>query len=76
MEVRLESPEGPQVMSPPGSIVHFAKQTRPRQMQWAQRLARKGLARQGIRLDQKAVRRIAEQLGTQMLAGRTARQDF
>ena len=31
-------------------------------------VARKELARQGIRLDKKAVRRIAEQLGTQMLA--------
>ncbi|MGA2068359.1 MAG: hypothetical protein ABSG86_25525 [Thermoguttaceae bacterium] len=33
-------------------------------------VARKELARQGIRLDEKAVRRIAEQLGTQMLAWR------
>jgi len=33
-------------------------------------VARKELARQGIRLDKKAVRRIAEQLGTQMLAWR------
>ena len=31
-------------------------------------VAQKELARQGIRLDKKAVRRIAEQLGTQMLA--------
>jgi hypothetical protein len=31
-------------------------------------VARKELARQGIHLDKKAVRRIAEQLGTQMLA--------
>lgn len=39
MEVRLESPEGPQVMSPSVSIDHFAKQTRLRQTQWARRLA-------------------------------------
>ncbi len=39
MEVRLESAEGPQVMSPSVSIDHFAKQTRLRQTQWARRLA-------------------------------------
>ena len=39
MEVRLESPEGPPVMSPSVFIDHFAKQTRLRQTQWAQRLA-------------------------------------
>jgi len=39
MEVRLESSTGPQVVSPSQSIDHFAKQTRLRQMQWAQRLA-------------------------------------
>ena len=39
MEVRLESPEGAQVMSPSASIGHFAEQTRLRQTQWARRLA-------------------------------------
>jgi hypothetical protein len=39
MEIRLESPKGPQVISPSGSIDHFAKQTRLRQTQWQQRLA-------------------------------------
>ena len=39
MEVRLESSTGPQVVSPSQSIDHFAKQTRLRQTQWAQRLA-------------------------------------
>ena len=39
MEVRLESSTGPQIVSPSQSIDHFAKQTRFRQMQWAQRLA-------------------------------------
>jgi len=40
MEVRLESSTGPQVVSPSQSIDHFAKQTRLRQRQWAQRLAK------------------------------------
>ena len=39
MEVRLESSTGSQVVSPLRSIDHFAKQTRLRQTQWAQRLA-------------------------------------
>ena len=39
MEVRLESNEGPQVASPSKAMNHFAKQTRLRQTQWAQRLA-------------------------------------
>ena len=39
MEVRLESSTGPQVVSPSQSIDDFAKQTRLRQSQWAQRLA-------------------------------------
>jgi hypothetical protein len=39
MEVRLESKEGPRVVSPSASIDHFAKQTGFRQTQWAQRLA-------------------------------------
>jgi hypothetical protein len=39
MKVRLDSPEGPQVMSPSATIDHFAKQARLRQTQWEQRLA-------------------------------------
>ena len=39
MEVRLESNTGPQVASPSQTIDHFAKQTRLRQTQWAQRIA-------------------------------------
>jgi hypothetical protein len=39
MKVRLDSPEGPQVMSPSATIDHFAKQARLRQTQWKQRLA-------------------------------------
>ena len=39
MEVRLESNTGPQVVPPSESIDDFAKQTRLRQRQWAQRLA-------------------------------------
>jgi hypothetical protein len=39
MEIHLESGTGPQVVSPSQSIDHFAKQTRLRQTQWAQRLA-------------------------------------
>jgi hypothetical protein len=39
MEVRLESSTGPQVVSPSQAIDDFAKQTRLRQSQWAQRLA-------------------------------------
>jgi hypothetical protein len=39
MEVRLTSTEGPRVASPAATINHFAKQTRLRQTQWAQRLA-------------------------------------
>jgi hypothetical protein len=38
MEVRLESSTGPQVVPPSQSIDHFAKQTRLRQRQWAERL--------------------------------------
>jgi len=39
MEVRLESSEGPHVASPLSTVDHFAKHTRFRQTQWAQRLA-------------------------------------
>jgi hypothetical protein len=39
MEIHLESSEGPQVVSASQTIDYFAKQTRLRQTQWAQRLA-------------------------------------
>ena len=35
MIVRLDSPQGPQVLSPSEVIKHFAKQTQSRQMQWS-----------------------------------------
>jgi hypothetical protein len=39
MIVRLGSSRGPRVLSPSESIDHFAKQTRGRQTQWAERLS-------------------------------------
>jgi hypothetical protein len=39
MIVRLDSPQGPQVLSPSEAIAQFAKQTQSRQTQWAKRLS-------------------------------------
>ena len=39
MIVRLDSPQGPQVLSPSEVIKHFAKQTQERQTQWARSLS-------------------------------------
>ena len=39
MIVRLDSPQGPQVLSPSEVIKHFARQTQDRQTQWGRSLS-------------------------------------